>query len=371
MIQIQDDFVSQSQPTAIALADTPTRAIQPSDSSNPSITPTPVAAIDAVPDQNEKINQAVQATMQKVETNTKNNAAEIDRLLAELDELSKNLEGQVANQGQNEVKAVKNEVKTESSQTVQPVVPVTEPYPIHDQVKDEDIAEAGVKVEDQMTQEEEKFDFDAFLDDLEKKIDEESAKIKAAKSSEDVADEVQEDFRKNRSTSAILDDSEQETVSKAPLTPPVSEEQNSKTSDESEELRAQNIFEMLGLANISDEEKNQFLDELESMIWDDFVVHDLELLLTSEEYVKAREILDSASDETKKKEDLIVYLEGIVPDLDEVLYEKALELKSEMMGERLSKMKEGADEATLAKVKQAESLISRNLWRQAANLLNS
>lgn len=373
MIQIQDDFVSQSQPTATALADTPTRAIQPSDSSNPSITPTPVAAIDAVPDQNEKINQAVQATMQKVETNTKNNAAEIDRLLAELDELSKNLEGQVTNQGQNEVKAVKNEVKTESSQTVQPVLSATEPAPAHNQFKDkdDDVVEAGAKVGDQMTQEEEKFDFDAFLDDLEKKIDEESAKIKAAKSSEDVADEVQEDFRKNRSTSAIPDDSEQETVSKAPLTPPVSEEQNSKTSDESEELRAQNIFEMLGLANISDEEKNQFLDELESMIWDDFVVHDLELLLTSEEYVKAREILDSASDETKKKEDLIVYLEGIVPDLDEVLYEKALELKSEMMGERLSKMKEGADEATLAKVKQAESLISRNLWRQAANLLNS
>ena len=128
---------------------------------------------------------------------------------------------------------------------------------------------------------------------------------------------------------------------------------------------------MLGLMNITDEEKNQFLDELEAMIWDDFVVHDLELLLTSEEYTGARKILDNADiNKDEVKENLIVYLEKLIPDLDEVLYDKALELKSEMMGERLGKMKESADEAVLAKVKEVENLISQNLWKSASLLLN-
>lgn len=370
MIQIQDDFVNQSQPAA---------PIQATDNSTP-----PMVVSDTVPDQNEQINQAVQATMQKVEDNTKNNAAEIDRLLAELDELSKNLESQAV---------APSEVKSEpvESPIVEPLVvesPATEPSTVQPLVSTIDVPN---KVETSPSEEEEKFDFDAFLDDLEKKIDEESAKIKAAKAENPQGDSVvppdpapttpsleestlvsdsADDFRKNRAPSQNLVE-DQEAATEAILAPEPAEEKSSENSDESEELRAQNIFEMLGLAKISDEEKNQFLDELESMIWDDFIVHDLELLLTSEEYVKAREILDSASDENQKKEDLIVYLEKIIPDLDEVLYEKALELKSEMMGERLSKMKEGADEATLAKVKQAEGLISRNLWRQAANLLNS
>jgi hypothetical protein len=140
---------------------------------------------------------------------------------------------------------------------------------------------------------------------------------------------------------------------------------------DSEELKAQNIFDMLGLMNIEDEEKNQFLDELEAMIWDDFVTHDLELLLTSEEYAGAREILDTkVQSEAQQKENLIVYLEKLVPDLDEVLYDKALELKSEMMGERLAKMKESADGTTLAKIKEVEGLISQNHWKSAVSLLN-
>ena len=139
----------------------------------------------------------------------------------------------------------------------------------------------------------------------------------------------------------------------------------------SEELKAQNIFDMLGLADIEDEEKNKFLDELESMIWEDFITHDLELLLTSEEYKQARRILDeNDKEETQQKEDLIAYLEGLIPDLDEVLYDKALELKSEMMGERLAKMKAEADTATLEEIKKVEDFISQNKWRSAAALLN-
>jgi len=100
-------------------------------------------------------------------------------------------------------------------------------------------------------------------------------------------------------------------------------------------------------------------------------MHDLELVLTSEEYAGALKILDAEDQKNnEKKENLIVYLEKILPNLDEILYDKALELKSEMMAERLSQMKKNADEATLAKIKEVENLISQNKWKSASLLLN-
>lgn len=281
----------------------------------------------------------LQSAQSTVDERENNNAAEIDKLLAELDKLSKNLE---------EKPVAPAPVQAQTASPVQ----ATDSIP----QKTEPAAK-----EDQLG---EKFDFDSFLSDLEKKIDQESDKNKVAEPSEPadaVLPQSEEDFRKNRPALDLQDDVEEVKESEESLT----------AKNDSEELKSQNIFEMLGLMNISDSEKNQFLDELETMIWDDFIFHDLELLLTSEEYAEARDILDNKDKkEDEKKEALIIYLEKLIPDLDEVLYEKALELKSEMMGERLAKMKEGVDETVLAKVKEAESLISQNRWRSAASLLN-
>lgn len=266
-----------------------------------------------------------------------NNSAEIDRLLAELDKLSKDLES-------NKQEAPKEAVNN-------PVAPQT-------------------KVENKTESSEEKFDFDSFLNDLEKKIDQETKKVNpeiksASMDTTAVSEPEDSDFRKNRSMPSldVADQSENQATEL---------EEKSVDEDDSEDLKSQNIFDMLGLDKISDEEKNHFLDELEMMIWDDFVAHDLELLLTSEEYGKARQILDEqAKSEDERKESLILFLEKLVPDLDEVLYEKALELKSEMMAERLNKLKENTDPASIDKVKQAEAFISENRWRSAASLLNS
>lgn len=318
MIQIQDDNFNQSAP-APSLNQNQNPSSDPS--SNPSTGPSTTSPSDK--------------------------PAEVDQLLEELDRLSKDLEEKPS--AQPEEKA------------------------------------------------EEKFDFDGFLSDLEKKIDEQqtsenssndikmadqtpvdfpdsgkSADIDKALGFDGLPDST--DFRKNRSSLSPQNQDENVSVDEMvneptdevdPPEPPV------KPETDSEELKAQNIFAMLGLEKISDEEKNKFLDDLESIIWDDFVAHDLELLLTSEEYAGAREILEKEDlGEEQQKENLIAYLEKLVPDLDEVLYDKALELKSEMMGERLAKMKENADSIVLAKIKEAEGLISQNRWRSAVSLLN-
>lgn len=271
--------------------------------------------------------------------NPSDKSSEIDQLLAELDKLSKDLE---------EKPAVQSSEKLSNPESI-----IDKPASTEEPV----LAKESTASDD-------KFDFDGFLSDLEKQIEEQTSKSQEIGKSES-EDSKSADFRKNRP--AIDPQAEDEMLKDETEVP----EPIIKTGVNSEELKAQNIFEMLGLEKISDEEKNQFLDDLEAMIWDDFVAHDLELLLTSEEYAGAREILDKKDlGEEQQKEDLIAYLEKLVPDLDEVLYDKALELKSEMMGERLAKMKENADQTVLAKIKEAEDLISQNHWKSAVSLLN-
>jgi len=321
MIQIQDDNFNQS-------------AAAPSLNQNQTQSPT----------SSPSINQNA--------SNPSDKSSEIDRLLAELDTLSKNLD--------------------DNPSVAKPIVeePVISPKLADDQ-----------KPTDSPKPAEEKFDFDAFLSDLEKKIDQQNNND--TNTSLDLVQDsstspTPDNFRKNRSFAEpqfAKPQVEDEKLDQ-PVVNPVTNyapqpEASIKPENDSEELKAQNIFEMLGLMNIRDEEKNQFLDDLESMIWDDFVAHDLELLLTSEEYAGAREILDKKDqDEAQRKENLIAYLEKLVPDLDEVLYDKALELKSEMMGERLVKMKDSTDLTILAKIKEAEALISQNRWKSAVSLLN-
>lgn len=334
MIQIQDDPINQislSSNQAVApdaqasIANSNQSANFPAPAANPVMTDGSVSASNS--DSNP----------------TDNKITEIDKLLAELDKLSKNME----------------EKQAAGSEKVSETMP----------------SEGNDKKS-------ENFDFDSFLSDLETKIDSES---KNQQSQDDrqpdqqldqQLDQEEFDFRKNRFATDVQ--SEEEKIVDAAIVGEQSfkdddEQQANQNGKESsdEELKLQNIFEMLGLMKVTDDEKNKFLDELEVVIWDDFVDHDLELLLTSEEYADALKIInESSKTDEEKKENLIIYLEKFIPDLDEILYDKAMELKSEMMAERLMKMKENADENTLSKIKEAERMISQNLWKSAASLLN-
>ncbi len=147
-----------------------------------------------------------------------------------------------------------------------------------------------------------------------------------------------------------------------------------KTEDQEEDqsLASQNIFVLLGVTDSSQEEKENFLDELQQVVWEDFLEHDLELLITQEEKAKVDELLASSTDQTMQEE-LVVYLEKLIPDLEEIIYEKALELKADMVEERIAGMKEyyqGNAQAT-RQINQAEQLIEQNQWRTAAEVLNA
>lgn len=145
-------------------------------------------------------------------------------------------------------------------------------------------------------------------------------------------------------------------------------------TNSSETLEDQNIFFLLGVMDGTDAEKEKFLDELQQVIWEDFLEYDVKLLITSDEQVEFQKILDEpATNELEKQEKIVVFLEKLIPDLEEIMLEKALELKGDMVKERIAGMKEyhASKPEALDKISEAERALAENKWKTAAELLNS
>lgn len=142
----------------------------------------------------------------------------------------------------------------------------------------------------------------------------------------------------------------------------------------SEVLADQNIFAMLGVTTGTPEQHEQFLDELQQVIWEDFIEHDTTLLLTDAEQAELKTIMQATPDKSlEQQEQAVVFLEKLIPDLEDIMLEKALQLKEEMARERLKALRElhRNDTDKLATVDRAEQLMSQEQWRSASEALNS
>lgn len=145
------------------------------------------------------------------------------------------------------------------------------------------------------------------------------------------------------------------------------------STENSEALADQNIFFLLGAEKSPAQEQEKFLDELQATIWEDFVLNDMGLLLTTQEKEKADEISNnSALSELQKQEQLLDYLDGLIPDLEAIMLEKALELKQDLVKERVESLKEVSldDQQKQNKIQEVELLLSQGRWYSAGNLLN-
>jgi len=150
--------------------------------------------------------------------------------------------------------------------------------------------------------------------------------------------------------------------------------QQPTTNQSNQALEDQNIFFLLGVTDGTEQEKEAFLDELQLVIWDDFVENDVQLLVTEEEMTEVRKIMDSkdeANDATQEK--LVTYLEKLIPDLEEIMLEKAIELKEDMVKERIAGMKEyfADNQQSLDQITEAETQMSQGNWLTTAEKLNS
>lgn len=142
--------------------------------------------------------------------------------------------------------------------------------------------------------------------------------------------------------------------------------------DSNQSLEAQNIFDLLGVSDGKPEEKEAFLDELQDVIWEDFLGHDVDLLLTEAEMVKLNE-LKAKGNAPEVQEEILVFLEKLIPDLEDMMMDKAIELKEDMVMERIAGMREfhAQNAPALEKITQAEKHISEGRWADASQLLNS
>jgi len=87
-----------------------------------------------------------------------------------------------------------------------------------------------------------------------------------------------------------------------------------------------------------------------------------------------KEKVDSTTGDNQEleKDNLVEFLEKLIPDLEDIMLEKALDLKADLFVERINGMKEYfADQAEqLAEINQAEQFMFDDKWKSAASTLN-
>ena len=153
----------------------------------------------------------------------------------------------------------------------------------------------------------------------------------------------------------------------------MSDDQNlSNSVNSSQSLEDQNIFELLGIKNGSDGEKEVFLDKLQKVIWDDFLDNDVELLLTEEEMGQLAGIVErKETDDVGKQEQIVTFLGKIIPDLEDIMLEKALKLKNDMVEERVLSLEQlyAQDKEKAEKIKEIKKMMEENRWSDVAKIL--
>lgn len=142
----------------------------------------------------------------------------------------------------------------------------------------------------------------------------------------------------------------------------------------SQALEDQNIFDLIGDTRGTPEQKETFLDELQKVIWDDFLDNDVELLLTDEEIKPLESILISEeTNDIQKQEAIVAYLGDKIPDLEDIMLEKALKLKEDMVQERILSLEELYADVPekMESLKVARELVRQGKWADVAVALNA
>lgn len=131
-------------------------------------------------------------------------------------------------------------------------------------------------------------------------------------------------------------------------------------------LLHQNIFDLLGIPQATDDEKTLFLDELQDVIWEDCVENDVGVLLTEDDFRQFQTI-------SQDREQMINFLEEKIVDFGKIMFAKALEFKQELTQERISEYLDFFNNQPdkLEQINNAQSLLRKHRWRDVWAVLNS
>ncbi len=150
--------------------------------------------------------------------------------------------------------------------------------------------------------------------------------------------------------------------------------QSTDKSQASQALEDQSIFVLLGINEGNEAEREDFLDRLQKTIWDDFLDNDVELLLTDEEVKPLVEMINETGiEEDARQEKMVVYLQGLIPDLEDILMEKALRLKENLVRERVLSLEQmvADNEEKMKELREVEELMVQGQWAMVAEKLNA
>ena len=110
----------------------------------------------------------------------------------------------------------------------------------------------------------------------------------------------------------------------------------------------------------------------QKVIWDDFLDNDVELLLTEEEMGQLASIVEKKEiDDVEKQEQIVTFLGKIIPDLEDIMLEKALKLKNDMVEERVLSLEQlyAQDKEKAEKIKEIKKMMEENRWSDVAKIL--
>jgi hypothetical protein len=140
----------------------------------------------------------------------------------------------------------------------------------------------------------------------------------------------------------------------------------------SEKLQKMSIFEMLGVEG-TEEEKEAFLSEVQDVIWQDVVENDLAPLLSEAEMDEVDAMLnDESANEDTKRDYLFDLILKKVPNAEEVLLERTMQLKSDLLHERFHGMQQffANNPEAMQKLEVAHGHIDADEHEEAVALLN-
>lgn len=108
---------------------------------------------------------------------------------------------------------------------------------------------------------------------------------------------------------------------------------DNNNKDQLEILISTDIFDLLNMPDLEEETKNRFLEKMQKILLNDFFTNDVKELITEEEASNLEKNLDNGM----SAEDLMIYLNERIPNIEEIMYKKSINFKQTFVQQNVQK----------------------------------
>lgn len=137
-------------------------------------------------------------------------------------------------------------------------------------------------------------------------------------------------------------------------------------------LQTMDVFTLLGTTG-SPEDREAFLTELQDAIWQEVAEEHLASQLSDQEMDEISRVMDDTSLSVEaKRNKLFEVLGQKVPDIEKILEDKTIQIKEDLLTERLEGMMVyyEEDEDAMRRLEEADDLLLSEKYAEAVAILN-